>query len=149
MNQQLTPQQMRRITSYLQKRGIVDEGLLLEMTEHIKGLVVLYLGTDNDFNHAFSRAISVMKARESLTGFPARDYACSTGDCKDRLLPAVLGLMALLILLTGLYLQYHALPFGHLLLITGSVVLLIAFLLALSNLLIPVIAGRFQQAFLK
>lgn len=147
MNQQLTPQQMRRVTTYLKKRGIADEGLLQEMAEHIKGLVTLYVGTGSDFEAAFLRAVSVMKAREMLTGFPARDYAGAGSGYRDKMLPVVMGAMALLILLTGLYLQYHALPFGHLLLITGFVVLVIAFIMALGNLLTPLITVRFHQAF--
>lgn len=149
MNQQLTTHQMRRITSYLNRRGIVDEGLILEMTEHVKGLVILYRNSGTDFDAAFTRAIAAMKARESLTGFPRRAYTCTRADYRDTLLPPALGLMALLILLAGLYLQYYALPFGHLLLITGALVLAVAFLLALSNLVIPVITGRFNEAFLR
>lgn len=145
MNAQLTVQQNKRISGYLKKRGIADEGLLLEMGDYIKNLVISRLNTGNNFEAAFSSALSAVKARESLTGFPGPSYKCSNTVRADKMLPAVLAIISTMILLTGCYLQYYRLPFGKVLLISGGILLTGACLLAVVNFLIPVMISAYQE----
>lgn len=141
MNAELAIYQQKRIADYLKKRGIADEGLMFEMGEHIKALVVAGLKAGSNFDVAYTSAISELKARESLAGFPAPSYACTRNIYTDKMLPLVLGIMAVMIALTGFYLQYYRLPFGSLLLISGGVLLTGVGALAVINFLIPVMTA--------
>ena len=138
MNAELAIYQQKRIADYLKKRGIADEGLLFEMAEHIKTLVLAGLKAGSNFEVAYTNAIAELKARESLAGFPAPSYACTRSVCGDKTLPVVLGMMAVMIALTGLYLQYYRLPFSGLLLISSGVLLAGTAAFVVINFLIPV-----------
>lgn len=120
MNRKITDNEFDYITDYLKSKGISDENVLSELTDHLVILTEVELNTEPEFEIAFSNALKKFNRKELIEISRSKEGFYLHPKFLNKNFLIIFGTTSLIIYCIGLYLRFNQLPLRKLFQLIGG-----------------------------
>ncbi len=121
MSRKITDNEFDYITNHLKGKGISDENVLSELTDHLIILTEVELNTEPEFEIAFFKALKKFNRKELIDISRSKESFYLYPKFLNKSFLGVFGTTSLLIYCIGLYLRFNHLPLRKLFQLIGGI----------------------------
>lgn len=120
MSRKITDNEFDFITNHLKGKGISDENVLSELTDHLVILTEVELNTEHEFESAFSNALKKFNRKDLFEISRNKESFYLHPKFLNKTFLVIFGTISFIIYCIGLYLRFNKLPLRKLFQLIGG-----------------------------